>query len=94
MTDHPSTFNGNTTVSGEAAWQDRATIVPAKQAEEMDGGVPLMRGSFAEMIRHMARLPDDERQGYVIQKAGDRAYTADEAIALASSPDFPAQDAG
>lgn len=94
MTDHPSTFNGSTTLSGEAAWQDRATIVPSKQAQQMDGGIPLMRGSFAEMIRHLSHLPDEERQGYVIQKAGDRAYSAEEAMALASSPDFPAQEAG
>lgn len=93
MTDHPSTFNGSTTPSGEMAWDDRASIVPADQKAELDGGVPLLRGTFAEMIRHMTQLPDAERGGYVIQKSGDRAYSADEAMALASDPDFPAQEA-
>ena len=56
--------------------------------------MPLLRGTFAEMIRHIAQLPEGDRQGYVIQKAGDRTYRADEAMALASTPDFPSQDTG
>lgn len=95
MSDHPSTFNGGTTQSGELAWQDRASMLPvSQQAQVPGGGTPLLRGTFAEMIRHMAALPDEERQGYVIAKAGDREYTAQEAMELASHPDFPAQAAG
>lgn len=95
MTDRPSTFKGDTVLSGAQAWDDRAAIVPATQdAQLSDGGVPLLRGTFAEMIRHMAQLPDDDRQGYVIQKAGDRSYDADEAMGLATHPDFPAQGSG
>ena len=86
MTDHPSTFKGDTLRSDEEAWEDRASIV-----SEGEGSVTLMRGSFAEMIRHIANMAEGERGGYVIRKAGDRTYTADEAMALASSPDFPAQ---
>ena len=86
MTDHPSTFNGDTLRSGEQAWEDRASIVAAGE-----GSATLMRGSFAEMIRHIANMAEDERGGYVVRKAGDRIYTADEAIALASHPGFPAQ---
>ncbi|NCP13631.1 MAG: hypothetical protein GW858_05635 [Sphingomonadales bacterium] len=95
MTDHPSTFKGTTTQSGELAWQDRASILPASQQGQVPGGgTPLLRGSFADMIRHMAALPDKERQGYVIAKAGDREYTAEEAMELASHPDFPSQGFG
>ncbi|WP_086607703.1 hypothetical protein [Erythrobacter donghaensis] len=86
MTDHPSTFNGDTLRSGEQAWDDRASIVTADA-----GAATLMRGSFAEMIRHIASMPEAERGNYVIRKAGDRVYTAAEAMALASSPGFPAQ---
>lgn len=93
MTDHPSTFQGSTAPSGELAWDDRASILPASQDAQLSGGgVSLLRGTFAEMIRHMTQLPEDERHGYVIEKAGDRAYSAEEAMALASHPDFPAQD--
>lgn len=92
MSDHPSTFNGNTNSSGEEAWDDRASIVPATQDAQLpNGGIPLLRGTFAEMIRHMAQLPESDREGYVIQKAGDRTYTAKEAMTLASHPDFPAE---
>lgn len=95
MTDHPGTFKGDTVPSGEQAWDDRAVIVPAAQDARLSGGgVPLLRGTFAEMVRHIAQLPEGDRQGYVIQKAGDRTYGADEAMALASTPDFPSQDSG
>jgi hypothetical protein len=93
MTDHPGTFKGNTAASGEVAWDDRAAILPAKQAGEFaGGGVPLMRGTFAEMIHRIALLTEQDRAGYVIEKAGDRTYSAAEAMALASRPDFPAQE--
>lgn len=95
MTDHPSTFAGITTQSGEAAWDDRARIVSADQSDKLDGGgIPLLRGTFADMIRHMAQLPEDDRAGYVIEKAGDRTYSAEEAMALASRPDFPPEGSG
>ena len=93
MTDHPGTFKGNTAPSGETAWDDRAAIVPARQdARITGGGVPLMRGTFAEMIHRISQLTEEDRGGYVIEKAGDRTYSAEEAMALASRPDFPAQD--
>jgi hypothetical protein len=95
MSDHPSTFGGNTSNSGEEAWDDRAAIVPSTQdAQLSNGGIPLLRGTFAEMIRHIVQLPEDDRQGYVIQKAGDRTYSAEEAMALASQPGFPAESPG
>lgn len=95
MTDHPSTFQGDTAVSGVQAWDDRAAIVPAGEDTNLSGAAtPLMRGTFAEMIRHITRMSEDGRHGYVIEKAGDRSYDADEAMALASHPDFPAQGKG
>ncbi|KPF65315.1 hypothetical protein [Porphyrobacter sp. AAP60] len=92
MADHPSTSGGETLKTGETAWSDRAAL----HAKDSGGGVlhggkALGRGTFAEMIRHIAMLPEEERAGYVIEKAGDRQYSADEAMALASHPDFPAQ---
>ncbi len=93
MTDHPATFKGNTVPSGEEAWDDRAAIVAAGHNDRLPGvGVPLLRGTFAEMIRRIAQLPEEDRDGYVIEKAGDRAYSAEEAMALASHPGFPAKD--
>jgi hypothetical protein len=92
MADHPSTFGSGTNPSGEQAWDDRASILPLRQDSDMSvDGTPLLRGTFAEMIRHITQLPEGERQGYVIAKAGDRHYNAEEAMELASHPDFPAK---
>lgn len=91
MTDHPSTFSGDTVPSGETAWSDPASIVPVGQGSLLgDSGGSLMRGDFAEMIRMMMRMPDAERQGYAIRKAGDRLYSAADVVALADDPTFPA----
>lgn len=91
MSDHPSTFNGETTGAAAIAWDDRASIVSTTADAPLgEGGATLLRGSFAEMIRHISHLPAADRSRYVIRKAGDRVYTSDEAMALASEPGFPA----
>ncbi|MEE4316754.1 MAG: hypothetical protein V2I74_07205 [Erythrobacter sp.] len=92
MADHPSTFKGDTGDTEAIAWGDRASLHAADDpGGVLDGGNALQRGSFAEMIRHLAALPEETRQHYAISKAGDRRYSADEAMALASRPDFPAK---
>ena len=55
----------------------------------LDGAKGLRSGTFAEMIRHMMLLPEDERAAYCIEKAGDREYHAAEVAQLAALPDFP-----
>ena len=92
MTDHPSTFSGEPTKSGELAWDDRASVHAADDGGGVfDGAKALRRGTFAEMIRHIVMLPEDKRDGYVIEKAGDRQYSAAEAIALSEHESFPSQ---
>ncbi|BDI61294.1 hypothetical protein [Qipengyuania nanhaisediminis] len=90
MADHPSTFEGTPLKTGEEAWQDRAALV-AKESSDglLSGANALRRGTFAEMIRHIAMLPEGERDQYVIEKKGDREYSAAEALELASRDDFP-----
>lgn len=93
MSDHPSTYKGRTLQTGEQAWQDRAALHRKDDGDGVfDGMKALRRGTFAEMIRHVAALPQDERGKYVIEKAGDREYSAEEAIALSEREDFPARD--
>ncbi len=90
MTDHPSTYEGTPEQSGSAAWDDHASLIPVEGKDGLFARSNAVRsGTFAEMIRHIAALSKDEQHGYVIEKAGDREYTADEAIALAQRPDFP-----
>lgn len=91
MADHPSTFDGTPVKSGEHAWQDRAALHHRDDGDGvLDGAKALRRGTFAELIRHVAMLPEEQRNKYVIEKAGDREYSAEEAVALSSRPDFPA----
>ncbi len=90
MADHPSTFEGTPVKSGETAWKDRAALhAKATSDGVLSGGNALKRGTFAEMIRHLVEMPQEKRGDYVIEKMGDREYSAAEAEALASREDFP-----
>ncbi|UIP05621.1 hypothetical protein LY632_07800 [Erythrobacter sp. SDW2] len=90
MSDHPTAF-GDAPVSTDAIeWNDGASLHTVDDGQGvLDGAKALRRGTFAEMIRHLMQLPVDTRGRYQIQKAGDRAYSAAEAEALAKHSDFP-----
>ncbi len=90
MTDHPSTYEGTPINSGETAWDDHASLIPVDGKDGVFAHSNAVRsGTFAEMIRHIAALPQEKRGHFVIEKAGDREYSAEEAVALAQRPDFP-----
>ncbi|WP_379546551.1 hypothetical protein ACFCW2_11565 [Qipengyuania sp. DSG2-2] len=93
MSDHPSTFEGTPGNTGALNWEDRAALHRKDDGDGvLDGAKSLKRGSFAEIIEHLMLLPGDDREAYVIEKAGDREYSADEAAALYQHPDFPRND--
>ncbi len=84
----------NTTIGAEPAsnafWQDHATVMRREAADGVFSGfAALHAGSFAEMVRLVSRMSDDERVGLVIEKSGDREYSPDEILALARQTDFP-----
>lgn len=90
MTDHPSTFRADDTHHEGIAWDDRASLHRVDDGDGvLDEAKGLRSGTFAEMIRHMMLLPEDERAAYCIEKAGDREYHAAEVAQLAALPDFP-----
>ena len=90
MTDHPSTFRADDTDDEGIAWDDRASLHRVDDGDGvLDGAKGLRSGTFAEMIRHMMLLPEDERAAYCIEKAGDREYHAAEVAQMAALPDFP-----
>ncbi len=94
MADHPTTYEAEPAQTGQVAWNDRASLHRADDGQGvLDGGKGLLNGTFAEIINHIMLLPEADRDQYVIQKAGDRAYTAAEAVRLAGQPDFPKGDA-
>lgn len=91
MADHPSTYKGVPSKGGETEWNDRAALHAVSTADGiLSGGNALQRGTFAEMIRHIAAMPEEKRDEYLIEKSGDRQYSAAEAMELMRHPEFPA----
>ena len=68
----------NTTIRAEAAdaasfWNDHAVVLRREAADGVfHGFASLHSGTFADMVRMVARMPEDERQTLVIEKSGDR----------------------
>jgi hypothetical protein len=89
---HPSTFKAVRTNPGGIEWDDHATIHRKDDGQGLfDGLKALHRGTLAEMITLISRMPEDQRDQYVIQKAGDRKISSGEIMALASREDFPSR---
>ncbi len=92
MSDHPSTFHADPEHNGQVEWDDRASLHRADDGDGMLYGISaLARGTFAEMIRRLALMPEEKRAQYLIEKAGDRKYTAAEAMELSRRADFPGE---
>jgi len=92
MSDHPSTYKGDANHTDAIAWDDHAQLLPVSRKDGVLARANAARtGTFAEMIRHLAALDESTRSDYVIEKAGDREYSAAEAVELAARTDFPAQ---
>ncbi len=89
MSDHPTTFGGEA-AQGGMAWDDRAEIHRKDDGQGVfDGAKGLYEGTFAEMVKLMIQMTPQERTNHVIQKLGDRMYSASEIEAIASRPDYP-----
>ena len=89
MTDHPSTFQGESNPGG-IDWDDRASIHRKDDGQGLlDAMKGLHSGTLAEMVAMIAAMPEGERGNYVIQKAGDHKLGTGEIMALAQRDDFP-----
>ena len=90
MTDHPNTFRAEDTFDGKIDWNDSASVHRKDDGQGLlDGMKGLHRGTFAEMVALVSRMSEEERDGFVVQKAGDRAYSIEQILKLASRSDFP-----
>ncbi len=88
----PTTFHGESDVPNGIDWNDHASIHrrPEGNKSDMFRGFQVIRdGTFAEMIRFVAALPEEERQDLVIQKAGDRMFELGEIMTLSRREDMP-----
>lgn len=90
MADHPTTFKAEPAGPDRIEWDDGAAI---HRKDDGDGVFEAMkalhRGTLAEMVAMIRTMPADQRSDFVIQKAGDRRFEADEIMQLADRPDFP-----
>jgi len=90
MTDHPSTFQGESGASDGIDWDDHATVHSVSDGQGvLDPLKSLHRGTLAEMVALVSRMPAEERAGLAIQKAGDHLLGPAEIMALAARDDFP-----
>lgn len=87
---HPSTFKAVRTHSQGVEWDDHATVHRKDDGQGLFNSMKgLHRGTLAEMVALVSRMPESERGQYVIQKAGDHRLEIAEIMALAGREDFP-----
>ena len=87
---HPSTFKAVCTQSKGIAWDDHASVHRRGDGRGVFSSMKgLHRGTLAEMVALVSRMPESERGQYVIQKAGDHRLDTAEIMALARREDFP-----
>lgn len=90
MTDHPSTYHAGDTHREGVQWDDRASIRRADDGGGVfNGAKALGSGTLAEMIAQVMAYPEEERDRYAIQQAGDHRLDRGEIEALAVRPDYP-----
>lgn len=90
MADHPTTFRGEPAADAGVEWGDRAAIHRKDKEGVLSGMAAIHRGTFAEMIAIIRSMTEADRAQFVIEKAGDRRYEAEEIMRLAARGDFPA----
>ncbi|WP_126172544.1 hypothetical protein [Altericroceibacterium xinjiangense] len=90
MTDHPSTYKAVDTNPHGIEWEDHAMLHLKGEADGLFNGMKTIgRGTLAEMVARVSRMPEGERERYVIEKAGDHELGTAEIMALAARDDFP-----
>ena len=87
--DHPSTIGNPNDHTGAIDWDDHAALHLAGANDGLLSGLTAVRqGSFGDLVAQLMAMPEEERRRYVIEKAGDRQFGADEVAALAARRDY------
>lgn len=89
MSHTPSTFGGEAARGPGVDWDDVASLHRSGDAGVLSGLKAVRQGKLADMIRHVALLPEGERGAYVIERAGDHRLGTEEIMELYARPDFP-----
>jgi len=89
---HPTTFAAEAAdeAPGTIHWDDSATLHRrADGGGLLHGFKAIRKGTFGELVRYVAAVPESERSHYMIEKAGDRQYLPHEIMKLAQRADLP-----
>ncbi len=90
MSDHPTAFGDVPTNSETLDWDDRASLHTVEDGSGIfSDASATARGTFAEMARQLLAMPAQKRGGYLIKKAGDRSYSAEEIADLDAEGAIP-----
>jgi hypothetical protein len=90
MSGSPTTFRAEPS-DGEFDWNETGALHRSDDGGGVLHGLKAVRhGTLAELVRHVASLPDEERRHYTILKSGDHRLSPGEIMALSRRPDFPA----
>ncbi len=89
MSQHPTTFAGESGSDDPIGWEDQAVL-----HRRSDGGLlhdfkVVRHGTLAELVHQIIQLPAEVRSQYKIERPGGRDYEPHEITALAKRPDFP-----
>ncbi|MFA7588029.1 MAG: hypothetical protein WCY11_17875 [Novosphingobium sp.] len=76
-------------IGSPAFWNHAASLLRVGDEGILAEFRAVRHGTLAEIIQFLLLLPEDERDGYLIEQTGSRRLTYAEASALASRPDFP-----
>lgn len=98
MSHNPTTFAGESGGEEHFDWDDAAVLHHRGNGSANGNGAGAgmlndftgaRRGSFADLIRYVANLPEDDRREYTVERAGDREYQHFEVTRLYQRADFP-----
>ncbi len=89
MNNAPTTFRGEPGNSTQIEWDDAAALHRGDDDGVLHPLKAVRRGTLAELVRYVAALPEADRIGYSILKAGDRRLDLAEIMALSTRPDLP-----
>ena len=89
MSNSPTTFRAEPAGARGIDWDDAAALHRGNDDGVLAELTAVRHGTLAELIRYVAALPEEDRVGYSIQKAGDHRLNLGEIMVLSRRSDFP-----
>jgi len=90
MSKSPPTFGTDPALHSGVAWDDMVTLHRRDSGGVLHELKTLRTGTLADLVRHVMRLPAEQRRDYVIELPGDHNLDWAEIAKLSTLPEFPA----